>query len=236
MTPSSRQQLRPFGDVALAGRLFVPLNQRPWEWRAKHLDDLFDDLVDTTDRRCHQGADGRWVVRQDEARIIPHFFGPLVLETDAVTRERAVVDGQQRCTATTVLVAAMRDAVEPFCGGPTATRPAARSLRQALTTWLMADSEGGGERSRLHLDPTIAEFFDRYVIQCIGDEERAAYLAELGSDPVTDAEDVRQALIRISCILRACEVAPAVQRLHRTLGLDELGSPPAPYSRALAHA
>lgn len=141
-----------------------------------------------------QGANGRWEMRPDTTNLLPHFFGPLVLEFDAQSGERAVVDGQQRCTATTVLVAVMRDAVEPYCNGPAATRAAARSLRLALTNWLMADPQAGDE-PRLHLDPTIADFFDHYVIHSIGSDERAAYLASLGTDPVTEAEDVRGALI-----------------------------------------
>lgn len=42
--------------------------------------------------------------------------------------------------------------------------------------------------------------------------------------------------IRISCILRASEVVPAVQRLHRTLGLDRLEPSPVQAAPALAPA
>lgn len=180
--------------MILADRLVVPLNQRPWEWRATQLDDLFDDLVDTADRWCHPTVDGTWEIRSDTSSVLPHFFGPLVLEED--DGASAVVDGQQRCTATTVLIAAMRDIVEPYCDGqPAPVRTKARALRTAVSNWLMADPQSGDESPRLKLDSTVADFFDQYVIHSIGDEERSTYLSGLGADPVADAADVRQALI-----------------------------------------
>lgn len=184
-----------FGQIVLAGPLRVPLNQRPWEWQSKNLDDLFDDLVDTADRWCHQGTDGQWSSRASTADLLPHFFGPLVLEEDDSHEARAVVDGQQRLTAAAILVAVMRDRVAELISGPQSVRAAARALHVAMSAWLLADPQSGDQRTRLELDDTVATFFENYVVQSSGVDEREAYLSEHAGDPVGDADDVRTALI-----------------------------------------
>ena len=182
-----------FGSLVLDGPLQVPLNQRPWEWRSENLEYLFDDLVETADRWYEQGADDLWERRSSVDDILPHFFGPLVLEEDDGPEQRAIVDGQQRLTATTILVALMRDHARALDTG-TAANPA-RALLTGLSMWLLADPTTGDERPRLRLDDTVAKFFERYVVQASGDAERQAFLASQAEDPVGEAEDVRFALI-----------------------------------------
>ena len=192
--PLLSSDVTPFGAVVLSGPLRVPLNQRPWEWDVQNLDDLFEDLVDTTDRWYEPGADGRWQKRSS-VNLLPHFFGPLVLEEDESEPRRAIVDGQQRLIAATILIALMRDHAQALEAGPAATRPSARALQTALSSWLLADPDSGDHTPRLQLDDTVNDFFEGYVVQASGDEERASYLVAHPADPVGDSEDVRRALI-----------------------------------------
>lgn len=80
----------------------VPLYQRPYQWGSKQWKTLWDDIVDLVeDRKANSNAS--------------HFIGSLVLvPTDtaqsAVRVSRfLVVDGQQRLTTLTLLIAALRD-------------------------------------------------------------------------------------------------------------------------------
>src|SRR3954447_13703767 len=81
----------------------VPLYQRVYSWGKKQLDQLWDDIVElVTARRDEPGTS--------------HFIGSLVLATspdfNAVgVSKLLVVDGQQRLTTLTLLLAALRDHV-----------------------------------------------------------------------------------------------------------------------------
>ena len=86
----------------------VPLYQRPYQWGKKQLQDLWDDIVELADdRRSGDRAS--------------HFIGSLVLAPPPVAvaggvTTYLVVDGQQRLTTLTLLLAAIRDyrdSVEP---------------------------------------------------------------------------------------------------------------------------
>src|SRR5690242_17608033 len=79
----------------------VPLYQRRYAWKREHVDQLWSDLVDIARSR-----------RADPAAT--HFIGSLVLATSpGVTavglQTFLVVDGQQRLTTLTLMLAALRD-------------------------------------------------------------------------------------------------------------------------------
>ena len=77
----------------------VPLYQRTYSWTPKQLTRLWADVLDLTDARV---ADGQ----------ATHFTGSLVLSTGDIGpggAEFLVVDGQQRLTTLSVLIAAIRD-------------------------------------------------------------------------------------------------------------------------------
>lgn len=77
----------------------VPLYQRPYSWSIKQLDRLWADLTDLAAQRV-------------EASQATHFTGSLVLSLGQIGpggSEFLVVDGQQRLTTLSVLVAALRD-------------------------------------------------------------------------------------------------------------------------------
>ena len=71
--------------------LAVPIYQRSYAWEAEHVKDLFEDLANAI-------ADG------DEE----YFLGSIVV-TKGKEGPLEVVDGQQRLTTTTILIAAIRD-------------------------------------------------------------------------------------------------------------------------------
>lgn len=79
----------------------VPLYQRVYSWGQKQLDQLWNDIVELSQ------------ARRDEPRVT-HFIGSLVLATSPDfsvigVSKLLVVDGQQRLTTLTLLLAALRD-------------------------------------------------------------------------------------------------------------------------------
>lgn len=77
----------------------VPLYQRTYSWSPKQLSRLWSDVVDLSD------------AREQDPRA-SHFTGSLVLSTGGIGpggAEFLVVDGQQRLTTLSVLIAAIRD-------------------------------------------------------------------------------------------------------------------------------
>lgn len=90
-------------EEILAGskQYLVPLYQRVYSWTDKQIDQLWDDIVETAQSRA---ADSR----------VTHFIGSLVLAATpdigpAGLQKYLVVDGQQRLTTLTLLLAAVRD-------------------------------------------------------------------------------------------------------------------------------
>jgi alkylated DNA nucleotide flippase Atl1 len=80
----------------------VPLYQRTYSWNKTQFERLWDDLVKLVDDRIERGAEAT------------HFIGSLVLAPTpglgpAGLQEYLIVDGQQRLTTLTLLLAAIRD-------------------------------------------------------------------------------------------------------------------------------
>lgn len=87
----------------------VPLYQRGYSWGRQQIDQLWDDIVEIAQTR-----------REDATAT--HFIGSLVLaaspENAAVGLAKfLVVDGQQRLTTLTILLAALRDHQDEASGG-----------------------------------------------------------------------------------------------------------------------
>ncbi len=83
------------GTVLLRNKLRVPENQRPYAWREEHVQQLFEDLAAA--------------FRTPKA---PYFLGTIVL-TGKGDDQFDVTDGQQRLATTSILIAAIRDFLEP---------------------------------------------------------------------------------------------------------------------------
>ncbi|MFD3810693.1 DUF262 domain-containing protein [Rhodococcus sp. NPDC058639] len=74
----------------------IPEYQRPYAWQVEQASQLLEDLVEAMDRG------------DDE----PYFLGSVVLVKLPTTARADVIDGQQRLTTLTILLAALRDATE----------------------------------------------------------------------------------------------------------------------------
>src|SRR5216684_3700711 len=78
------------GRALREGKLKVPSNQREYQWRERHVSDLFNDVRDVLDGD------------NDE-----YFLGTIVVLSDE-SGNRIVVDGQQRLATTLIFIAAVR--------------------------------------------------------------------------------------------------------------------------------
>lgn len=79
----------------------VPLYQRPYQWGKKQLQDLWKDIIELTEDRL-------------DGQRSSHFIGSLVLAPPPASiaggvTTYLVVDGQQRLTTLSLLLAAIRD-------------------------------------------------------------------------------------------------------------------------------
>jgi len=74
------------------GNLQVPLYQRGYDWQTNQVDEMMDDLSEVIDEK------------QDA-----HFFGLIVLNSDAQDKKKYVIDGQQRITTSFIFLAVVRN-------------------------------------------------------------------------------------------------------------------------------
>ena len=126
----------------------VPLYQRTYSWSAKQLHRLWSDVVELSD------------AREKDPRA-SHFTGSLVLSTGGIGpggSEFLVVDGQQRLTTLSVLIAAIRDHMAK-------TEPDAPHKVARLHETYLSDRFKSGD-DRLKLLPTQA---DRTAFRAIVD-------------------------------------------------------------------
>ena len=143
----------------------IPNYQRPYSWTTEQAEELLDDLL------AFLGVD------EPVDELPPYFLGSVVLIKEDERPEAQVVDGQQRLTTLTVLLAVLRslvpdtyaDEVEAYLfekGSKIQSRP---------------------DRPRLTLRDRDAEFFREYVQKGDGIERLAAL-------PDTDLSDPRKNL------------------------------------------
>lgn len=71
----------------------IPDYQRPYAWEAEQATQLLDDLVEALDRDTDE----------------PYFLGSVVLVKRKESSDAEVIDGQQRLTTVTILLAVLRD-------------------------------------------------------------------------------------------------------------------------------
>ncbi len=71
----------------------IPDYQRPYAWEAEQATQLLDDLVEALDRDTDE----------------PYFLGSVVLVKRTESSDAEVIDGQQRLTTVTILLAVLRD-------------------------------------------------------------------------------------------------------------------------------
>jgi len=120
----------------------IPGYQRPYAWTTDQARELFEDLFGFM-----QGNDG------DVAEMPPYFLGSIVLIKPESVPDADVVDGQQRLTTLTLLLAAIRSTV-------------AQEHAADITPFLYEKGnaiKNTQDRFRLTLRDRDNEFFQRYV-------------------------------------------------------------------------
>lgn len=134
----------------------IPSYQRPYAWGVDQSSELFDDLYDF------------FLKEQEET----YFLGSIVLIKDEATPPAEVIDGQQRLTTLTILIASI------------ASRLPVEQKTQFLK-YLMepgSEFEGLAPKPRLSLRERDREFFARYVQGLKFPELLAINAATLGNE------------------------------------------------------
>lgn len=149
----------------------IPRYQRPYAWGTEQAGELLDDLLSFMGNGAEAIED-----------INPYFLGSIVLiKGDAPDAE--VIDGQQRLTTLTILLATLR-----------ATLP--DKFAEALTPFLYEQGNpitGTPNRYRLKLRPRDADFFREHI----QDKDGMTKLGDLASVKLPDA----QRNIRVNALL-----------------------------------
>lgn len=126
----------------------IPHYQRPYSWTIEHASELLSDLLATL-------GDGDDPI--DE--VPPYFLGCIVLIKPDGTVDSKVVDGQQRLTTLTILMAALRESIED------------KAAADDLTQFLYAKGNrmlGTSDRYRLLVRDRDRGFFQKHVQQTGG--------------------------------------------------------------------
>jgi hypothetical protein len=133
----------------------IPLYQRPYAWTTEHATELFDDLQ-TSINNDHMPI----------GELDPYFFGSIVLIKTRELPRSEIIDGQQRLTTITILLGALREAIED------------KEFGKGLTPFLYSEGSkvlGTDNRYRLRLRQRDETFF-RAHIQIPGGIARLQYL------------------------------------------------------------
>lgn len=164
----------------------IPLYQRPYAWTTEQAGELIEDLITSL-------GDGNEPI--DE--VNPYFLGSIVL-IKGDKPDAQVVDGQQRLSTLTILLAALRTLVQP-------------QFANALTELLYEKPNpfrGTPARYRLTLAQRDAEFFKKYI----QDEGGISKLKDLNSAAFSDSrKNIKENAL---LFLRRLEEVSEVQRFR----------------------
>ncbi|MFC4033910.1 DUF262 domain-containing protein [Streptomyces polygonati] len=116
----------------------IPQYQRPYAWEVEQAQQLLSDLTEALDGGAEE----------------PYFLGSIVLVKQPSDSVAQVIDGQQRLTTLTILLAVLRDLAED---------PALRAELDAAVREPGKISKGLSAKPRLTLRPKDAEFFRDHV-------------------------------------------------------------------------
>jgi len=122
----------------------IPHYQRPYAWTIEETVELLDDLIGTL------GSNGDTPVED----IPPYFLGCIVLIKEEEAADSKVVDGQQRLTTLTLLLAALRETLED----PSAAEDLVQFLYAKGNVML-----GTSNRYRLLVRERDRKFFQDYI-------------------------------------------------------------------------
>lgn len=142
----------------------IPDYQRPYSWTTEQATELIDDLIDARERAL-----------ESSDRDTPYFLGSIVLIKQEGAPDAQVVDGQQRLTTLTLLLAAIRAGL---------TNPSARS---DLSKRIYEEGDsilGTPNRYRIALRQRDRDFFRSHV----QDEDGISKLVTLDGK-LSDSQD-----------------------------------------------
>lgn len=143
-------------------RFSVPDYQRNFAWTTDELEQLWNDFKKTFENTYNEDFSQKHNVK-------PHFFGTILLtESEGVFE---ITDGQQRLTASTVLLKSFLDVSLRL------ENDTYRTGFASLIDPLIQRSEFGQQfEPRISLDPTIDELYKTYILQSYSSETREDYL------------------------------------------------------------
>jgi len=146
----------------------IPNYQRPFSWEDEQFDQLIDDLLDAYDRNKQEYADVTSVSDYE-----PYFLGSLVLQKiDDNNHIYDIVDGQQRITSLSILMAVLRD---DLCDNwdiikendDVGLTGIPKDLQEGLRT-TGSDLKGISERPTIKIREDEREFFTEYILEPAG--------------------------------------------------------------------
>lgn len=195
MSTTPSLQLLKAAEINL-GKLFtddydfvIPEYQRPYSWGRDEAMQLLSDLQGALERDTDE----------------PYFLGSIVLVKDAASALSEVIDGQQRLTTLTLIIAILRDLVVN------------EELKEAIHKFIEEPAvhwEDKPARPRLTLRPRDAEFFRNYVQNLAG----TAALVEISDNLAsTDAQRHLRDNARALRVELAAWAQEELQYLYKTM-------------------
>ncbi|RND30645.1 DUF262 domain-containing protein, partial [Vibrio cholerae] len=155
-------------------RFVIPYNQRPWSWKNNNIDELWQDILKTSNGYFHAcDENDSWEERENPISD-PHFIGAFVFEEK--DNNYYVVDGQQRITSISMVIAALRNQCEKLKNNTTGSlkRNVAHHL-DSYKAWLVASFDDDQVLTRLQVDKNIEDFFSFYIIESVCEIDRQEY-------------------------------------------------------------
>lgn len=162
-------------------RFIIPYNQRPWSWKDRQIDELWGDILKTTNHFFHASDEKSTWEERSEPIGDAHFLGAFVFEEKG--NDYSVVDGQQRLTSITMIVSALRNATINLRDNNRGTfKKAVGHYLDNFRSWLIADFSDDLLSTRLKVDGNYDDFFTNYIVESDSEDEREAFLEETEID------------------------------------------------------
>jgi hypothetical protein len=144
-------------------RIFIiPDYQRTFAWANAELNLLWEDFLKVTVQSFTQD----FQVHHDPK---PHFFGAIVI-TETVAGEYEVIDGQQRLTASSILLKVMQEFAMWI-----SSYDKQAGIKSIISPILQRNIYGQPFEQRLHLDENINGFYKEYILLKYNPTERDLY-------------------------------------------------------------
>jgi hypothetical protein len=171
-------------------RFVIPYNQRPWSWKERNISELWNDIKKTTNSFFHASTPEDTWTEREEPISDAHFIGAFVFEEK--DNDFSVVDGQQRLTSITMIVAALRNETEAIAMESKGTaKKTVKHFLDKYKSWLISDFSDDIISTRLKIDDNYIDFFSNYIVEAVNERERQEYLDEaeidFSSEPILNS-------------------------------------------------